>query len=173
MNIGDNIKRYRKENKISQAKLAELIGKSKSSIEKYEANKVQPSLDTLKTISSHLNIDVGLLLGANDVNRELINNMISGDIENNPRLESAIHGIMSAQEIFETKQMFKNLGYSIDLTYMPDVYITDNNTNKDIGKMSFEDFKKLTSTLKISLNSIVKGFISSFKIDNDGDTDGK
>lgn len=66
MAIGDNIKKYRNENKISQAKLSELIGKSKSSIEKYEANKVVPSIPALKDIAKALNIDVAKLTDSNN-----------------------------------------------------------------------------------------------------------
>lgn len=62
MSIGDNIKRYRKENKISQAKLAELIGKSKSSIEKYESNKVRPPIEILRSISKELNVPISSLI---------------------------------------------------------------------------------------------------------------
>lgn len=66
MTIGDNIKKYRKQNKISQAKLSELIGKSKSSIEKYEANKITPSISVLNDIASALNITVNDLTNQNN-----------------------------------------------------------------------------------------------------------
>lgn len=66
MTIGDNIKKYRRQNKISQAKLSEIIGKSKSSIEKYEANKVIPSILVLKDIASALNITVNDLTTQNN-----------------------------------------------------------------------------------------------------------
>ena len=65
MTIGDNIKKYRKQNKISQAKLSELIGKSKSSIEKYEANKITPSISVLNDIASALNITINDLTNQN------------------------------------------------------------------------------------------------------------
>lgn len=173
MSIGDNIKKYRKENKISQAKLAELICKSKSSVEKYEANKVQPSLDVLKDISNILNIDIGTLLGANELNKEIINDMTRSTECNNERLESAIYGIISSQEISETKQIFKKLGYKIDLTCLPYVYIIDEENNKDIAKMTFEDLKMISNTLKISLSGIVDGFINTFKLKKGSDNNGK
>lgn len=66
MTIGDNIKKYRKKNKISQAKLSEMIGKSKSSIEKYESNKVVPSILVLENIASALNITINDLTNQNN-----------------------------------------------------------------------------------------------------------
>lgn len=56
MTIGDNIKRYRKESKLTQMELATLTNKSKSTIEKYEGNKVTPSLKVLDEIAQALNV---------------------------------------------------------------------------------------------------------------------
>lgn len=56
--IGDNIKRLRKEKKLTQIELAKLIGKSESSIRKYEAGSVEPSFNTLGEIADKLNVDL-------------------------------------------------------------------------------------------------------------------
>lgn len=61
--IGNNIKRYRKEKKITQSKLAELIGKSESTIQKYESGKVTPDSKTLSEIAQALNIPITHILG--------------------------------------------------------------------------------------------------------------
>lgn len=65
MTIGEKIKRCRKENKISQAKLAELSGRSKSSIEKYECGAITPSLEAIKSIAKALNIKLEYLIDLN------------------------------------------------------------------------------------------------------------
>lgn len=62
MFIGNNVKKYRKENGISQQKLAELIGKSKSSIEKYESGKTNIPMDVLKNIAAALGVTVQELI---------------------------------------------------------------------------------------------------------------
>lgn len=205
MTLGDNIKRFRKQNNLTQKELGELIGKSTISIRKYESNDISPSIKVLNDISKVLNtsignltrpkkgfkycgfdivddnfnpindstIDIGLLLGANDTNREVINTIATDKNINDEHLESTINGIISSQEISETKQLFKRFGYSIDLTCIPYVYIRDERTNKDIAKLTLNDLKTLSTTLKISLNSIIDGFISSFKINNGGGTDGE
>lgn len=54
MNIGDNIKKYRKIAGITQVKLAKEINKSESTIRKYEANDVKPDFATLDNIAEAL-----------------------------------------------------------------------------------------------------------------------
>lgn len=54
--IGQNIKRYRKERKMTQQKLGELIGKSASSVQKYENGITDISIDTLIRIGQVLEV---------------------------------------------------------------------------------------------------------------------
>ena len=54
MNIGENIKKYRKIKGITQVELAKIINKSESSIRKYEGNIVTPDFPTLDDISEAL-----------------------------------------------------------------------------------------------------------------------
>lgn len=64
MNIGKNIKKYRKERKMTQQQLADAINKSKSTIEKYEADKIKSiSFDTLGNIATALQVPVDILCG--------------------------------------------------------------------------------------------------------------
>lgn len=64
MTLGDNIKKYRKENKLTQMELATLTNKSKSTIEKYESNKVTPSLKILDKIAQALDVTRDELMGS-------------------------------------------------------------------------------------------------------------
>lgn len=64
MNIGENIKKYRKEKNMTQQQLANAINKSKSTIEKYEANKIKSiSFDTLENIATTLQVPIDILCG--------------------------------------------------------------------------------------------------------------
>lgn len=54
MNIGENIKKYRKLNKITQLDLSKAINKSVSTIQKYESDSVQPSFEVLEEIAKAL-----------------------------------------------------------------------------------------------------------------------
>lgn len=66
MNTGYNIKKYRKQKNITQKQLAEAINKSKSTIEKYECNKIEKiSMKTLEDISKVLDVPIDKLYGTN------------------------------------------------------------------------------------------------------------
>ena len=62
MNIGNNIKKYRKIKGLTQIQLAEKINKSESIIRKYEANNVKPNIEMLNKISDALNVSVSELI---------------------------------------------------------------------------------------------------------------
>lgn len=61
MNIGENIKKYRKEKGLTQKELAEKIGKGFSTVQKYELNIAQPPIDVLNNIAEILDINVSQL----------------------------------------------------------------------------------------------------------------
>lgn len=55
---GDAIKIIREWTNLTQKDFAKRIGKSKRTIEQYEANKVNYGVDILKTIAKEFNIDI-------------------------------------------------------------------------------------------------------------------
>lgn len=63
MTIGEKIKYFRKMKKMKQQELAEKIGKTESSIRKYEADLVAIPLNVLEQIASALGISVFNLIG--------------------------------------------------------------------------------------------------------------
>ena len=58
MTIGDNIKKYRKEKKLTQKELGEMINRSTISIRKYESGSIKPSIDVLHSLTKALNVTV-------------------------------------------------------------------------------------------------------------------
>lgn len=56
MTIGEYIKQYRKDKKLTQQQLADLTNRSKSTIEKYESNKIIPSFKVLEEIAKVLDV---------------------------------------------------------------------------------------------------------------------
>ena len=60
--IGENIKFFRKENKLTQKQLADLIGVSYQQISQYECGKRNPKIDTLRKIASALNVPLPYFL---------------------------------------------------------------------------------------------------------------
>ncbi|ANU46824.1 transcriptional regulator [Enterocloster clostridioformis] len=61
--LGELIKVLRTERGYSQAKLAEKLNKSKSTISKYESNQKMPPLETLINISLLFNVSLDYLAG--------------------------------------------------------------------------------------------------------------
>ena len=60
--LGDNIKKYRKENNISQEALGEKLGVSRQSISLWENNQTQPSLENIVALAEIFNISTDDLL---------------------------------------------------------------------------------------------------------------
>ena len=63
MNIGKNIKKYRKEAGLTQKKLGELSGTSERTIQQYETGKRQPRLEQLCKVADALNVELDELMG--------------------------------------------------------------------------------------------------------------
>lgn len=58
-----NLKALRKEYNISQQQLANIIGVSQQSINKYENHNVDPDIETLKAIATFFNTTIDFLVG--------------------------------------------------------------------------------------------------------------
>ncbi|BAH07661.1 hypothetical protein CKR_2610 [Clostridium kluyveri NBRC 12016] len=63
MTIGESIKYYRKNNKLTQETLANKINKSLRMVQKYESDEVTPSIEILNKIEDALCIKHGAILG--------------------------------------------------------------------------------------------------------------
>lgn len=58
MTIGDKIKKYRTEQKLSQQRLGELLGVSQAMIAQYENGDRNPKIETRQKIANALNVNV-------------------------------------------------------------------------------------------------------------------
>lgn len=63
MNIGENIKKYRKEKKITQKQLSELCGIPVISIGRYERGERNPNIDILTKMATALQVPIDVLCG--------------------------------------------------------------------------------------------------------------
>ena len=72
--IGDNIKRIRKEKKITQKELGEMLGVSQSAINQFENNKSTPKTQTLQKIADALDVPISFLMGFDLFNSKLKKN---------------------------------------------------------------------------------------------------
>lgn len=69
MNIGENIRKYRKNKGWSIQTLADELGKSKATIQKYETNNINIPSDVLMNIHKILNIPSSLLFDMDTINQ--------------------------------------------------------------------------------------------------------
>lgn len=68
MSLGENIKLYRKKQKLTQVQLADKANISRSYLADVENNRYNPSVDTLKNISIALGVNLNALLSDNNSN---------------------------------------------------------------------------------------------------------
>lgn len=60
--FGDQIKKIRKSNKMSQVEFAEILNVSKQSVSNWENNNIEPSIEIVRTIAIKLNVSADFLL---------------------------------------------------------------------------------------------------------------
>ena len=68
--LGDNVKKYRKENGLTQQELAKQAGVSLATVKTCETNKSTPKYSTLKKIASVLNVSVNKLNDRKKISQE-------------------------------------------------------------------------------------------------------
>lgn len=62
-----NLKLLRTKNNISQQQLADIIGVTQQSINKYENHKIEPDIQTLIKLAEYFNTSVDYLVGHTDI----------------------------------------------------------------------------------------------------------
>ncbi len=67
----DNLKELRKETCVSQKSLAEAIGVSQQSINKYENHNIEPDIGTLIRIADFFGVSVDYLIGHTDIRHKI------------------------------------------------------------------------------------------------------
>lgn len=64
--FGQRLKELRKEKGFTQVELAEKLNVDKSTVAKYETDKIEPSLTMLKSIAIFFDVSADYLLGISD-----------------------------------------------------------------------------------------------------------
>ena len=67
MEFKDRLKALRKEKKLTQVKLGEMLNYGYTAIANYESGRNQPSIPDVKKIASIFNVSMDYLLGVNDI----------------------------------------------------------------------------------------------------------
>ena len=62
MEIGNNIKKYRENKKMTQKEIAEILNVEPTTVSKYESNMIEPNIESLKRLAETFEISVDELL---------------------------------------------------------------------------------------------------------------
>lgn len=67
----ENLKKLRTKKGITQAQLAEMLGISQQSINKYENQNAEPDIETLKNLADLFNTSIDYLVGHTDIDHKI------------------------------------------------------------------------------------------------------
>lgn len=116
LKVGEKIKLVREHNNLTRQELAEKIQVTTVTISRYETNKREPNIETLRKIAKSLNVDISELLS---IDTEEINNENTQEKGVFHKFANEIDKIELKREINKaeaTDMFFKSLGYEI---FMP------------------------------------------------------
>lgn len=66
-----NLRKLRIEKNLSQQQLADVIGVSQQSINKYENHNVEPSVETLSLLADYFETSIDFIIGRTEINRQI------------------------------------------------------------------------------------------------------
>lgn len=101
--IGENLRKLRIKNELTQEKLAEVFGVSPQAISRWENNSTYPDVTMLPSIANYYNISIDELMGMDEIrNIEKINNTFSivHEYEAKGMIDKAIETLRQAIKIY-------------------------------------------------------------------------
>ena len=122
MNIGDNIKKIRKEKKLSQSDLAASLEISQSYLSDLENNRKNLGIKTVEKIAKKLDVTTSYLISGNKMLSDLTDNELKEQMFN---LSNQISKSTSKNETIVKENLFsllnKDLSY-LDVHYFNNIY---------------------------------------------------
>ncbi|MCS6131802.1 XRE family transcriptional regulator [Clostridium botulinum] len=165
MNIGDNIKKYRKVRQLTQKELAKSIDKGERTIQKYEKGDILPPTDVLLKIADELKIPYLDLIKDTEYDnlegKEKIK--IQLDLIAEDQLNKANKVLESCEESIEQTEKFKKLVEELmtkektrilELVKFNNVLICEN--QYDLSKLDDEHYKKLRNKIREDIEESLK-----------------
>ena len=76
MKLGDKIKKYREENRMTQRDIAEILEVEPGTVSKYESGMLEPNIESIKRLSETFGITIDELLKENDDKVDALNKRI-------------------------------------------------------------------------------------------------
>lgn len=71
MKLGDNIKKYREENKMTQRDIAEILKVEPGTVSKYESGMLEPNIDSIKKLAETFGVTIDELLKDDEENIDI------------------------------------------------------------------------------------------------------
>jgi len=125
VNIGERIKKIRKQKKLTLVELGEKIGLKKSTISRYEKNDINIPSDKLEKIAHALNVSPQYLLGFEEVQNDIDTSMLSDSQLKELDLILSTNNIMFFKGNKSSKESYEMLKNSITKVYIN--MLKDNN----------------------------------------------
>ncbi len=70
MSFGKNLEKLRKDNKVSQARLGEVLGITQQMVSNYEKESSQPNIELLVKMADFFKVSIDALVGYSPINNE-------------------------------------------------------------------------------------------------------
>lgn len=101
--IGENLRKLRIKNELTQERLAEIFGVSPQAISRWENNSTYPDVTMFPSIANYYNISIDELMGMDDIRNELkINDIFSSvhEYESKGMIDEAIELLRDAIKVY-------------------------------------------------------------------------
>ena len=169
--LGENLKLYRENKKMTQTEVAEALGIKSATVSKYESGTIEPNIESLKKLAQLFDISIGELLNEDDfdiskinvleVLREQKNMKLKGNLYHNTQITFAyntnhIEGSRLTEDqtryIYETNTL---LSEKDSITDLDDILETTNHFKLVDYMLDIAD-KKLTENMLKEFHKILK-----------------
>lgn len=150
MNIGANIKNYRKKQNLTQKELAIIVDVTDATINRYEQGQREPNIETLNKIADALNVSVSELIS--DEHTMNISEMSNDDLN-----------FLYDTELVELAEIFKKLGYELKENNSTINILKDDKgiasiPEKDFIELGKQSIKHINEFSEFQINKLLEAY---------------
>ncbi|WP_164880399.1 helix-turn-helix domain-containing protein [Clostridium manihotivorum] len=140
MSISDNIKKIRKDNKLTQRQFAEKINKKEITVRRYESGDIVPPINVLNEISEKFDIPMADIIG-DDIGSDIQNKFVDSEVEiannSDEGIINALDKLHKKPSLIQKEKRIKEELHTILDDF--DKFASNKLVEKDIG-YKFNDF---------------------------------
>lgn len=159
--VGNNIKKIRKNQNISQKDMAKKLNMPSSTYSNYENNNREPNAATLKKIANILNVSINDLLNIDSSENENFEKYLSDNISTIRVIEDLIKLCqfkINFNKIsdMDDSELESSLKLAIKNNTIPLTYISNGHDNLDLTNAEFNKFTdKILRYVKFEVNQLI------------------